>query len=98
MFVDDERAERLQPVYESELLPAGLERLFVMRAKTAPIPSMGTLAALLEGVAPTDIIPDMPEICPESDATIFFTSGTTGKPKGRLLVNVEADKIVPCQL
>jgi acyl-CoA synthetase (AMP-forming)/AMP-acid ligase II len=84
LICDDERWDRIAE-HRSEI-PA-LENVLVSRAsQTAP----GTRA--LEDVIgkPADFgdLPeaDLPavEIEPEDDATIFYTSGTTGRPKGAL--------------
>ena len=95
-FVDEERRERIRP-YLSEAPdlatmvvcceehdPAGGRKAAAGsvedRAGAAPVP-----------VIPfTDLVADLPDpgvlpevaIDPDDDATIFYTSGTTGKPKG----------------
>jgi long-chain acyl-CoA synthetase len=77
VFVDGERLARLKD------LPPAVEKLYVAR---------GTGAAALEDVigAPASwkdlaevALPDV-ALSPEDDATIFYTSGTTGAPKGAL--------------
>ena len=78
LIVDEERAERLRPY--SDL---GLDSIVVVRA-TRPLQedelswedAVGDVSAV---TAP----PDVP-IEPDDDATIFYTSGTTGFPKGAL--------------
>ncbi len=85
-IVDAERLERIMPH-----LPAcnALERIYACRGESAP---PGARFGILE-----DIIGRPPEwhrlpagempvvaIEPEDDATIFYTSGTTGKPKGAI--------------
>src|SRR3954454_21797536 len=79
VFLDEERAGRL-----ADDLPAlGLAGVIVAKAQ-------GTLPSGIErfedvlGDVPADAtLPDI-DIQPEDLATIFYTSGTTGKPKGAL--------------
>ena len=84
LIVDDERHQRLAPWYRD--LPA-LEQVIVARAD-----AVEGVAIRLEDVIgasrdwamlPADPIPTV-EIAPDDDATIFYTSGTTGHPKGAL--------------
>jgi long-chain acyl-CoA synthetase len=77
LFCDAERAERVAP----RLARTPVERVVVAR---------GTVAAgatpfrdLVAGAAPDTALPDV-ALEPEDDATIFYTSGTTGRPKGAL--------------
>lgn len=84
LICDDERWDRIQP-HLSEI--SGLETTFVSRSENVP---EGTEA--LESIIgkPTEFANlsagTLPEvaIAPDDDATIFYTSGTTGKPKGAL--------------
>ena len=85
LFLDDERYQRL-----SADMPAvpGVERIVVARASTP----LDRRAARLEDIIGTPggygDLPNiaLPEVAmtPDDDATIFYTSGTTGHPKGAL--------------
>uniref|UniRef100_UPI0035CA4770 class I adenylate-forming enzyme family protein n=1 Tax=uncultured Sphingomonas sp. TaxID=158754 RepID=UPI0035CA4770 len=85
LFVDDERYRRL--VADAPVLPA-LETMIVARA-SAPLEAGATR---LEDVIGTPhayaTLPDqaLPPVAldTDDDATIFYTSGTTGHPKGAL--------------
>jgi long-chain acyl-CoA synthetase len=78
LFADGERLARLEG-----LLPPSVETVFGLRAAGAvPLADLigppAAWASLPEGALP-DVVLD-----PEDDATIFYTSGTTGAPKGAL--------------
>ena len=84
LICDAERWERIGP-YRSEC-PA-LETVIVSRAE-----NLGEDAIMLEtliggsgdyAALACDTLPDV-DISPDDDATIFYTSGTTGRPKGAL--------------
>ena len=84
--VDAERLARI-----SELLPAcpDLKRVFVARqVDEIADPRLVRLESVIGAPDTWGALPDRPlpvvEIGPEDDATIFYTSGTTGKPKGAL--------------
>ncbi|MEO9132363.1 MAG: class I adenylate-forming enzyme family protein [Sphingomonas sp.] len=85
LIVDDERYQRLRA--HGAALPV-LERMIVARAS---VPLDGRASRLEDLIGtPHDYagLPDAPlpqvEIAPDDDATIFYTSGTTGNPKGAL--------------
>jgi long-chain acyl-CoA synthetase len=85
-IVDGERLERL-----SEHLAncPDLKRVFVTRqVEEVAHPLVRKLEDLLGAVNDWGALPDQPmpaaDIGPEDDATIFYTSGTTGRPKGAL--------------
>ncbi|MDD3837245.1 MAG: class I adenylate-forming enzyme family protein, partial [Phenylobacterium sp.] len=85
-IVDDERLERI-----AEHLDAlqDLQRVYVSRLSGEPAdPRVKRLEEVIGRVNDWKSLPDQPlpdvEIGPEDDATILYTSGTTGKPKGAL--------------
>jgi long-chain acyl-CoA synthetase len=82
LFCDGERAERL-----TDHLP-GLEALrATIVAKVEPGITLPAAAVTFEdALGPVDAGAELPDIAidPEDDATIFYTSGTTGRPKGAL--------------
>jgi long-chain acyl-CoA synthetase len=85
-FVDTERFERLREHFAS---CRDLERVYVCReSEEVADPRVIKLESVIGAVndwskLPERALPDVP-LAPEDDATIFYTSGTTGKPKGAL--------------
>jgi acyl-CoA synthetase (AMP-forming)/AMP-acid ligase II len=81
VFADAERLARLKD------LPPFVEHLFVARAANPP----SGVTVLEDVIGAPSHWQDLPEapmpkvvLSPEDDATIFYTSGTTGAPKGAL--------------
>ncbi len=84
LICDDERWDRIRP-FVAEV--PGLETIFASRCESAP-DGIETLESIIGRPTefadlPTGALPAV-EIAPEDEATIFYTSGTTGKPKGAL--------------
>ena len=81
VFADADRLERLKD------LPPLVEQVFVTRAANPP-PDVIVLEDVIGAPAHWDNLPDhpIPDVAlePEDDATIFYTSGTTGVAKGAL--------------
>ena len=84
LIADPERLDRIAP-HLPEL--GALRRVYVSRTKEAPAGAR-RLEDVIGAVADWAALPalDAPavELAPDDDATIFYTSGTTGKPKGAL--------------
>ena len=78
LFCDEERAATLASGQ------GGLPVRHVAVVRASRDPALGTRMEELLACAPDDAaIPDVP-LEPEDDATLFYTSGTTGEPKGAL--------------
>ena len=92
-FVDTERADRIRPFLgglgalgavivadEHRAQPSSAHTVVEPAAGAPPVaewPFAVALGAVDEAASPPDVAID-----PEDDATIFYTSGTTGRPKG----------------
>lgn len=85
LFVDAERHERLKECYDRA--PA-LERVIVSRVQSEVVDPIHRLELLIgtrhDWATLDDIGLPEAEIAPDDDASIFYTSGTTGSPKGAL--------------
>jgi len=81
VFTDAERLARLKD------LPPSVEQVFVTRAANPP-PGIAVFEEVIGAPSRWADLPDLPMpnvvLSPEDDATIFYTSGTTGAPKGAL--------------
>jgi len=81
VFADAERLARLTD------LPPSAEHVFVTRAAN-PRPDVTILEEIIGAPAHWHRLPEQPmpdvALAPEDDATIFYTSGTTGAAKGAL--------------
>jgi long-chain acyl-CoA synthetase len=96
VFVDEERRDRIAPhlseipgleamvVTSEEPDPAGGRRVpaggSLERGEQAPLPLVPFVEVL--GTPADDVALPAVEVDPDADATIFYTSGTTGRPKG----------------
>jgi long-chain acyl-CoA synthetase len=77
VVADAERTARIVP-YLAEL---GGVPLVEVRGSTAPPRGARTWADLVASLDPAASAPDV-SVSPDDDATILYTSGTTGRPKG----------------
>jgi len=80
VFLDAERAERIAP-HLANL--RGVEKVVVARGEDPLPPDQISFESLVAGASASSTLPDV-ALEPEDDATIFYTSGTTGRPKGAL--------------
>jgi long-chain acyl-CoA synthetase len=88
-FVDEERAERIRAATGDRGDRGDLRTMIVVSEHRDRPPTVLAdrpvheiaFADVLGDVAPDAVPPDV-DIQPDDDATIFYTSGTTGRPKG----------------
>ena len=84
IIVDQERLERIAPL----LSPVKSAGLIAARVAPQALGAATALEALIGSPEDYVAIPDaaLPDVTihPDDDATIFYTSGTTGRPKGAL--------------
>jgi long-chain acyl-CoA synthetase len=85
LIADDERVERVLPVLDGLRSVAPLHLIAVRSDRALPDNSARWTDVVLPESAP-DALPDV-EIDPDDDACIFYTSGTTGFPKGAQLTH-----------
>src|SRR3954451_18593143 len=78
LVADEERAQRLRPYADLHL-----DGIIIARNERPLAEGEDSWDDVLGEVAPDARPPDV-ELDPEDDATIFYTSGTTGFPKGAL--------------
>jgi len=85
IIADDERLERLAPILEGLRADAPLDVIAVRTERELP----DGFAHWTDVADPTAAPNDLPavEIDPDDDACIFYTSGTTGFPKGAQLTH-----------
>jgi steroid-24-oyl-CoA synthetase len=78
-IADGERLERIRP----HLAELGIDGIIACRHSEYFDSRIEDLNRLIASVDSTSELPKV-SIAPDDDATIFYTSGTTGKPKGAL--------------
>ena len=86
LFVDEERLERVRTLFD-ELVD--VEHVIVLRSSASgePVTDEHKRVRVVDfedliGTVELDVEPIDASLDPDDDATIFYTSGTTGRPKG----------------
>jgi long-chain acyl-CoA synthetase len=85
LLADDERLERVLPVLDELRETSPLHVISVRSDRALPEDADRWTDVVDPAAAPPDLPPA--EIDPDDDATIFYTSGTTGFPKGAQLTH-----------
>ncbi len=85
LIADDERLERALPVLDGLRATAPMHVISVRSGRPLPADASRWTDVVVSAAAPA-ALPDA-EIDPDDDATIFYTSGTTGFPKGAQLTH-----------
>lgn len=86
LLLDDERADRLQPFLTTSAQEAGTHGFLLLNSIEGKgnCRTMESLDSVLHQFRGPAILETSHNIMPEDNATIMFTSGTTGLPKGVL--------------
>lgn len=85
LICDDERLERVTPHLEGLREASPLALITVRSQRPLPVDAARWSDVIATGEVP-QALPEV-EIDPDDDATIFYTSGTTGFPKGAQLTH-----------
>jgi long-chain acyl-CoA synthetase len=85
LIADDERVERALPILDSVRSTAPMHLITVRTEAELPADSARWDDVVVPDSAP-DALPDV-DVDPDDDACIFYTSGTTGTPKGAQLTH-----------
>ena len=85
LIADDERIERVEPVLEGLRAEQPLALIAVRTERELPADAARWAEVVRPEAAPAEL--PAADIDPDDDATIFYTSGTTGFPKGAQLTH-----------